>query len=87
MAFLKQPSNLKISILNFVKNIVSKVLFRAFEILLNPCCDLSISDIDITCTDTDVATVTLTLGKGFSFPKTGTFTLTSDLDGLVAIVS
>jgi len=60
MAFLKQPSNYKTSLLAQLKHIVSKTMYRAIEILLNPCCTPVISSVDVECTSDYDITVTLT---------------------------
>lgn len=58
----KPLDNVKFSILNFVKRLVSKTLYLAFSKLLNPCCTLS-TTASWSCTGTNVATLTLTLNR------------------------
>ena len=72
MAFLKNPSNYKTSLLAQVKHIVSKTLYRAFDILLSPCCSPVISNIEVECGSDYNITVTFTnsinlKGKGDAF--------------------
>jgi len=42
MAFISSKSNIKNSILAFVKNIVSKKVYKDIEVLLNPCCKTTV---------------------------------------------
>lgn len=72
MAFLKEPSKYKRSILNQLKHLVSKTLHRAIEILLTPCCTPVISNIEVECSSDYNVTITLTnsinlRGKGIAF--------------------
>ena len=72
MAFLKEPSKYKRSILNQLKHLVSKTLYRAIEILLTPCCTPVIGSVESECDGIDYnITVTLTnpinlRGKGLA---------------------
>lgn len=77
MAFVKEPSFIKRSILAFIKHMVSKQVFRAIDIILHPCCGLTITGITFSCTATGVATATVTIDP-FTFPDTFEAVLTSD---------
>lgn len=52
MAFYKNPSAIKRSILAFVKHLVSKTLYKEFDLLLSPCCVPTISVSDSSCSTT-----------------------------------
>mgnify|MGYP003675436673 CR=1 FL=1 len=49
MAFYKNPSAIKRSILAFVRHLLSKSLYRAFELLLSPCCPPVITNATAVC--------------------------------------
>lgn len=58
MAFLKEPSKYKRSILAQLKHLVSKTLYRAIEILLTPCCTPTIVSSNVECNaDYDVTVI------------------------------
>ena len=65
MAFYKNPSAIRRSILAFVRHLLSKPLYRAFDFLLSPCCTPSISATAVCVGST--YTVTLTLANSFNF--------------------
>lgn len=64
MAFYKVPSNIKMSILAFVKRIVSKRIYNAIETILSPCCTIEITDVVYDCGTEDL-TLTITPSKVF----------------------
>lgn len=71
MAFVKDSSKMKRSILAFIEHMLTKTLYVAFEDLLNPCCENSILSVEAVCDEADNYTVTVTttntigfLGKG-----------------------
>lgn len=74
MAFYKNPSAIRRSILAFVKHMLSKPLYRGFDFLLSPCCVPDILTATATCVGSTY-TVVLTLANGFSFGSQGTATL------------
>ncbi len=52
------------AILAQIKNLVkTKTLYRAFELLLNPCCPISIVSASAVCVGAGVYTVTVTTDK------------------------
>ena len=60
MAFVSTKSNIKVSILGFIKHLVSKKVYKAIEILLTPCCHPVITNITAECVEgTTIITVTL----------------------------
>ena len=66
MAFVSTNSNIRASILGFIKHLVSKSLYRAIEILLKPCCDITITNVEAVCTESGKSgnyDVTITLSK------------------------
>ena len=70
MAFLKDPTAFKRTILAFVKHIVTKAIYRAFDILLSPCCN-SVLVTDTTLCGNGAITLTVSpaqplLGLGFA---------------------
>ena len=58
MAFITAKSNIKTSILNFVKNLLSKAQKIALDIILSPCCDPVITG-EATCVDEEDNTYSL----------------------------
>lgn len=64
MAFYKVPSNIKTSILAFVKRIVNKRIYNAIEIILSPCCTIEITDVVYDCGTEDL---TLTINPSQIF--------------------
>ena len=83
MAFLTNSnSTLKNKIIAYVKRLVGITTTRAFDIILNPCCDVTITDIDFTCVSTGVADITITLSAGTQFPKDGTAVVTATVAGV-----
>lgn len=62
---MKQTSpNLKKSILAFVKNLVSKKVYAAIEILLTPCCKPVVLSAEAVCnSETGITTLTLKVDK------------------------
>jgi hypothetical protein len=73
MAFYKNPSAIRRSILAFVRHLLSKPLYRAFDFLLSPCCTPSISATAVCVGST--YTVTLTLASSFNFGSNSLATL------------
>jgi hypothetical protein len=71
MAFYKNPSAIKRSILAFVKHLLSKPLYRAFEILLSPCCNPVVTNATAVCNGDGTFTVTLTLANAISLAGVG----------------
>ena len=76
MAFYKNPSAIRRSILAFVRHLLSKPLYRAFDFLLSPCCTPSISATAVCVGST--YTVTLTLANSFNFGSNSLATLIID---------
>lgn len=70
MAFYTVPSNIKNSILAFVKNIVSKTYYRAFEVILNPCCSLT-GTAEVSCNDDNTWSLTITTNEQIGFLGNG----------------
>jgi len=76
MAFYKNPSAIRRSILAFVRHLLSRPLYRAFDFLLSPCCTPSISATAVCVGST--YTVTLTLVNSFDFGSNSIATLFID---------
>ena len=76
MAFYKNPSAIRRSILAFVRHLLSKSLYKAFEFLLSPCCPPSIRA-TVACVGSTY-TVTLTLANSFNFGSNSLATLLID---------
>jgi hypothetical protein len=76
MAFYKNPSAIRRSILAFVRHLLSKSLYKAFEFLLSPCCPPSIRA-TVACVGSTY-TVTLTLDNSISFGSESFATLIID---------
>lgn len=70
MAFVSTNSNIRVSILGFIKHLVSKSLYRAIEILLKPCCDINILDVESSCNGTNYD-ITITLDKSVNMLGNG----------------
>jgi len=78
MSFVSTNSQIKNNILNYIRHLVSKTLYRAIEILFKPCCDVSIINAEAVCLPLEpygTYEVTLTLsrplgllGNGLIFP-------------------
>lgn len=67
---------IKKSILNFIQGLVPYSLYRAFQILLSPCCDITITDVDIVCDPSapagdSIYDITLTLSESVSLAGMG----------------
>lgn len=60
MAFLSTNSNIRNSILAFIKRIVSKRIYKAIEIILHPCCTNTVTVVDFSCGDPGEYDVTIT---------------------------
>lgn len=77
MAFYKNPSAIRRSILAFVRHLLSRPLYRAFDFLLSPCCTPDILSATATCVGSSF-TVTLNLGNSFDFGSNAVATLIVD---------
>lgn len=78
MAFLKNPSEYKLSILGFVKHIVGKTLTRAFEVLLTPCCGLT-GTAEVSCNDDNTTyAIVVTTAESINFLGKGVATVLVD---------
>lgn len=66
-------SHTKSFILNFIKNVVSKSLYKAFSILLSPCCKPTISSLVVTCVpgSPDTYNITITTSDIISYGGDG----------------
>lgn len=64
------PASVKQSILHFIKSMVSPSLFRAFTILLSPCCTISATGI-AKCVAKGVYNLTFTLSDGVNLAGMG----------------
>ena len=75
MAFVSTNSNIRVSILGFIKHLVSKTIYRAIEILLKPCCDITILDVEATCSLVTPGNydITITLDKSVNMLGNGIF--------------
>jgi hypothetical protein len=74
MAFYKNPSAIRRSILAFVRHLLSKSLYKAFDFLLSPCCTPDILSATVACVGSTY-TVTLTLANSFDFGSNASATL------------
>ena len=72
MAFYKNPSAIRRSILAFVRHLLSKSLYKAFEFLLSPCCSPSIRATVACVGSTYTVTVTLDNSINFSYESFAT---------------
>ena len=68
----KPLDNIKFSILNFIKPLLSKTLVLAIKKLLNPCCVIT-ATAAWTCTATNTATLVLTLNRSTNLLGNGLF--------------
>jgi hypothetical protein len=71
MAFYKNPSAIRRSILAFVRHLLSKSLYRAFELLLSPCCPPVITNATAVCNGDSTFNVTVTLANAISLAGVG----------------
>lgn len=68
MSFAVESNN-NLKILNYIRHLfLKKSVKKSIELLLHPCCDLTIVDADITCDESNDYTVVVTLGSGIVFP-------------------
>ena len=75
MAFLKEPSNYKTSLLAQVKRLFGKRLYNDFKALLEPCCTVAVTYDTFTCASTDGVTGVKFENVTISFPKLANHTL------------
>lgn len=66
MAFYKVPSNLKTSILAFVRHILPKKYTKALEIILTPCCKLGVASYTVDCSLSGTYTLNATFNEKYS---------------------
>jgi len=72
MAFVSTKSQIKNNILNYIRHLVSKTLYRSIEILFRPCCDIEITNVELVCTGTpEVFDATFTLSKSINMLGNG----------------
>lgn len=76
MAFISTKSNIKNSILAFIKHLVSKTVYRAIEVILTPCCSLSGSAV-VECIE-DSSTLTITTNESIGFLGKGSVLVNID---------
>ncbi len=86
MAFYKVPSNIANSILAFVKRIVSKTLYRAFDVILSPCCTLS-GVASTSCNDDNTYEIVITTNESIGFLGKGVANLTIDGSSFTGVVT
>jgi hypothetical protein len=75
MAFVSTKSQIKNNILNYIRHLVSKTLYRAIEILFKPCCDIAILSVQNSCNIATPGTydLTITLDKSINMLGNGVF--------------
>lgn len=71
MAFYKVPSNLKTSILAFVRHILPKKYTKALEIILTPCCKLDVVSYAVDCFPVGKYTLRATFNEKYNLLKSG----------------
>jgi hypothetical protein len=72
MAFVSTKSQIKNNILNYIRHLVTKTLYRAIEILFRPCCDIAILGVKPICSSTPgTYDVTITLDKSINMLGNG----------------
>ena len=74
MSFVSTNSQIKNNILNYIRHLVSKTLYRAIEILFKPCCDVYVTKVEVVCLPLEpygTYEVTLTLSRPLGFLGNG----------------
>lgn len=71
------------NILNFLRAIVSKRIYRAIELILSPCCPVSILSVDVVCNEDDEYDITVTLDSNISLLGIGKYQLFFEVDGVL----
>lgn len=56
---------IKKAILGFVKPLVNKDTYKAFNRILSPCCNPSVTDITVECVSTGIYNISLNVGTSF----------------------
>lgn len=73
MAFVSTKSQIKNTILNYISRLVGKTLYKAIEVLFQPCCDIT-GTANVVCEDDGDYAITIKttpsigfLGKGVAY--------------------
>jgi hypothetical protein len=74
-------STMKRTVLKTIQGLVSKTLYRSIEILFQPCCDVTITNVEAVCNGTNYD-ITITLDKSINMLGNGV--LLAIVDGVVA---
>lgn len=86
MAFVSTKSQIKNNILNYVRNLLPKSLYRCIEILFKPCCDIEIVSTQAVCSATPGA-YDLTIELSQSINLLGNGLMLVLIDGVLGIVN
>lgn len=57
---------IKTAILGFVKPLVNKTIYKAFDKILSPCCEPTISNINVECVSTGIYNISFNVGTQWS---------------------
>jgi len=76
-------STMKRTVLKTIQGLVSKTLYRSIEILFQPCCDITITNVEAVCNGTNYD-ITITLDKSINMLGNGIILVI--VDGVVASV-
>ena len=77
------------TILNFIKNLVSKSTYKNISFLLSPCCSLGLASVANSCVSSGSSTynITATLSSGGSFLGHGVATITIPINSYYSITA
>jgi hypothetical protein len=76
-------STMKRTVLKTIQGLVSKTLYRSIEILFQPCCDVTITNVEAVCNGTNYD-ITITLDKSINMLGNGILLVI--VDGVVVTV-
>jgi hypothetical protein len=77
-------STMKRTVLKTIQGLVSKTLYRSIEILFQPCCDVTITNVEVDCSSVTPGNydITITLDKSISMLGNGVLLVL--VDGVAA---
>lgn len=80
-------STMKRTVLKTIQGLVSKTLYRSIEILFQPCCDVTITDVQVDCNSVTSGNYDITITLDKSINMLGNGALLVLVNGVAAIVN
>lgn len=77
-------STMKRTVLKTIQGLVSKTLYRSIEILFQPCCDVTITNVEIDCSSVTSGNYDITITLDKSINMLGNGILLVLVDGVIA---